>query len=166
MFWSMAAFETVPDNAMRSFPLKALLNLEDMVDSSMYEEHEPSRNTQYYECKSNVKDLELERWESMYGIHDLFERHDEVRKVYKESVGQIVQIVRLTPKQSSQSCAPKPKNIVVANTHLFYHPMAAHIRVLQAYAICHKLDEIRREGQFPDPVLIVGDFNSSPLSGE
>mmetsp|Transcript_9688 Transcript_9688/g.21849 ORF Transcript_9688/g.21849 Transcript_9688/m.21849 type:complete len:241 (-) Transcript_9688:104-826(-) len=58
-----------------------------------------------------------------------------------------------------------PKSIVVANTHLFYHPMADHIRVLQAYAICHKLDEIRREGQYPDPVLICGDFNSGPLSG-
>lgn len=40
------------------------------------------------------------------------------------------------------------------------------MRVLQAYAICHKLEEIRREGQHPDPLLICGDFNSNPLSGK
>ena len=44
--------------------------------------------------------------------------------------------------------------------------MADHVRVLQAYAICHKLEEIRREGQQPDPILICGDFNSNPLSGK
>jgi len=51
----------------------------------------------------------------------LLESHDEVRKVYKESVGQIVQIARLSPKSERSA---KPKSICLANTHLFYHPMA------------------------------------------
>ena len=80
----------------------------------------------------------------------------------REKVGQVCQIVRLRPRQSGPQC-PKPQSILVANTHLFYHPMADHVRVLQAYAICHKLEEIRREGQHPDPLLICGDFNSIPF---
>lgn len=97
----------------------------------------------------------------------MLESHDEVRKVYKESVGQIVQMVRLSPKQNClDDTTKKPKHILVSNTHLFYHPMADHIRLLQAYAICHKLDEVRRVGQNAYPVMICGDFNSGPLSGE
>lgn len=60
-----------------------------------------------------------------HGINSLLESHDEVRKVYKESVGQIVQIAKLTLKSSLiDQTVPKQNNIVVANTHLFYHPMA------------------------------------------
>lgn len=102
-----------------------------------------------------------------HGINNLLESHDEVRKVYKESVGQIVQMARLSPKQTSSDGETKqPKHVVVSNTHLFYHPMADHIRLLQAYAICHKLDEVRRVGGNADPLIICGDFNSGPLSGE
>mmetsp|Transcript_9689 Transcript_9689/g.21853 ORF Transcript_9689/g.21853 Transcript_9689/m.21853 type:complete len:1018 (-) Transcript_9689:104-3157(-) len=160
MFWSTAIFEMVNDDDMRTFPLRSLLAPEQAHRSCRLSK----QTSHYFDAKSNVKDLELERWESVNEIRHLFEIHDEVRKIFRESVGQIVQIVRLSPKKT-QGCAPMPKSIVVANTHLFYHPMADHIRVLQAYAICHKLDEIRREGQYPDPVLICGDFNSGPLSG-
>lgn len=63
-----------------------------------------------------------------HGIRNLLESHEEVRKVYKESVGQIVQIARLSPKHSSlDHNTQKPKSIVVANTHLFYHPMAGEL---------------------------------------
>ena len=44
--------------------------------------------------------------------------------------------------------------------------MTDHIRLLQAYAICHKLDEVRRENEHLDPVCLCGDFNSGPLSGK
>lgn len=102
-----------------------------------------------------------------HGINNLLESHDEVRKIYKESVGQIVQMARLVPKEASfHDSFRKPDNIILANTHLFYHPMADHIRLLQVYAICHKLDEVRREHHNTSPVLICGDFNSGPLSGE
>ena len=166
MFWSTEAFELTGEEDMQYFPLRSLLAEEEEREDIHWDRELTRQMTQYYDAKSNVKDMEIERWESIEGIHQLFETHDEVRKVYRECVGQIVQVVRLTPKQSSEGSAPKPESIVVANCHLFYHPMADHIRVLQAYAVCHKLDEIRREGLQADPVLIVGDFNSSPLSGK
>lgn len=38
---------------------------------------------------------------------------------------------------------------------------------MQAFAVCHKLDQIRRiDPENPAPLLICGDFNSSPLSGK
>ncbi|KAL7528002.1 hypothetical protein ACHAXR_002223, partial [Thalassiosira sp. AJA248-18] len=125
MFWSTATFDIVPDDGMRAYPLRSLLTQNEGDIGSIYQEKElPRHSSHYYDAKSNVKDFELERWESMNGIHNLFLSHDEVRKVYKESVGQIVQIVRLSPKRPSRSCTPKPESIVVANSHLFYHPMA------------------------------------------
>jgi len=160
MFWSSSVFEMAKAADMKEFPLRSLLNKDASLDE-----------IEYYDAKSTLRDLvELERWESMDGIRQLLEAHDEVRRVYSESVGQILQVVRLSPKQSKsskQSCAPKPDSIVFANTHLFYHPMAGHIRLLQAFAICHKLDQIRRmDPENPAPLLICGDFNSDPLSGE
>lgn len=58
-----------------------------------------------------------------HGINDLLEGHQEVRRIYKESVGQIVQVARLSAKRCKTDDRV-PKSIVVANTHLFYHPMA------------------------------------------
>ena len=172
MFWSTDSFELATADDMRTYPLRSLLSQKrDTENSGHCTMSERRSSSAYFDAKSNLKDLssDLERWESMDGIRQLMEDHDEVRKVYQEEVGQIVQMARLSPKQH-QYCAGsasiKPDKIVVANTHLFYHPMADHIRVMQAYAICHELDKMRREGQYPDPVLICGDFNSGPLSGE
>ena len=115
MFWSTSVFEMARAEDMQEFPLRSLLTKDAPLDES-----------EYFNAKSTVRDLvELERWESMNGIRQLLEAHDEVRRVYSESVGQILQVVRLSPKQSTpseQSCSSKPDSIVVANTHLFYHP--------------------------------------------
>ena len=43
--------------------------------------------------------------------------------------------------------------------------MADHVRLLQAFAICHKLDDLRQESRYPEPMLLIGDLNSDPLSG-
>mmetsp|Transcript_21824 Transcript_21824/g.43771 ORF Transcript_21824/g.43771 Transcript_21824/m.43771 type:complete len:1027 (-) Transcript_21824:135-3215(-) len=166
MFWSTKSFEPTSETDMRSFPLRSLLTRgiqKFQCEGDEFERLGRISSSQYFDAKSTLQDMliEFERWESMDGIRQLMEEHDEVRKVYEEEVGQIVQMVRLTPKQGTG----KPDKIVVANTHLFYHPMADHIRVMQAYAICHQLDRMRREGNYPDPVLICGDFNSGPLSG-
>ena len=90
MFWSLATFGLANDDDMRTFPLRSLLTRGQDDSSSMHGENELSRHsTHYYDAKSSVNDfVELERWESMNGIHDLFENHDEVRKVFKESVGE------------------------------------------------------------------------------
>ena len=56
------------------------------------------------------------------------------------------------------------KDIIVANTHLFFHPFGGHIRILQGLCLMRKLSEMRQ--QFPNAgVIVCGDFNSRPDSG-
>jgi len=107
-------------------------------------------------------------WNSMRNIRELMESNKEIKKVATEKLGQVAQIARLKLKNPRQG---QPKAVLVANTHLFWHPMADHIRAMQAFAVVKKIEEIRR-GQYvgekdtsPDPFLLCGDLNSDPLSG-
>lgn len=67
---------------------------------------------------------------------------------------------------------PTGELMVLANTHLFYHPLARHIRLLQIMCLLHQASKLREKykGQggtsitrceFPR-VLFCGDLNSSP----
>jgi 2',5'-phosphodiesterase len=98
----------------------------------------------------------------MNDIQDLLDRHPELGSVTRKKVGQVLQvaILRLKDRQG------KAERLVVGNTHLFYHPMADHIRAIQVYTACMKLDKIRRAvGESPSPLILCGDLNSDPLSG-
>ena len=59
--------------------------------------------------------------------------------------------------------------LLVANTHLYYHAEARHIRLLQSTTITHVLEELQAEcsqraGQTV-PVLFCGDLNSHTTTG-
>ena len=59
--------------------------------------------------------------------------------------------------------------VLVANTHLFFHPFGGHIRILQGLCFMRKLHAMRAEleretGQMPG-LIVCGDFNSRPNSG-
>ncbi|XP_057327540.1 2',5'-phosphodiesterase 12 [Microplitis mediator] len=64
-----------------------------------------------------------------------------------------------------------PKEIlVIGNTHLYFHPDADHIRLLQSYfsltACQDTADKIRQ--QYPEhnvTMMLCGDFNSTPVDG-
>jgi mRNA deadenylase 3'-5' endonuclease subunit Ccr4 len=103
------------------------------------------------------------RWKSMQDIHDLLDCNPELKEITRTKVGQVLQVATLKPRNRK---AGDPDRIVVGNTHLFYHPMADHIRVMQAYVTCRKLDQVRREvSSGPCPLVLCGDLNSDPLSG-
>jgi len=58
--------------------------------------------------------------------------------------------------------------LVVANTHLYYHPPAAHIRLIQMEVLLRKLKKIvgdRKEEGRNVSVVLGGDFNSVPERG-
>ena len=61
------------------------------------------------------------------------------------------------------------RDILVANTHLFFHPFGGHIRILQGLCLMRKLAELRAAIARPDyplpAVIVCGDFNSRPDSG-
>eukprot|EP00744_Colponema_vietnamica_P013323 GILI01018669.1.p1 GENE.GILI01018669.1~~GILI01018669.1.p1 ORF type:complete len:606 (-),score=103.22 GILI01018669.1:48-1865(-) len=58
--------------------------------------------------------------------------------------------------------------LIVASTHLFYHPDGCHIRALQAYMLASALDNIRtkheKDGRSVH-ILVGGDFNFTRITG-
>ena len=99
----------------------------------------------------------LEDWKSMYDVYDFLQEDDDLRTILTKKLGHVVQIASLTRKDSSFG----PKKLVVSNTHLFFHSKGHHIRLLQLFAICHKLAK-ERDGF---PLLFCGDFNTTPHTG-
>jgi 2',5'-phosphodiesterase len=64
---------------------------------------------------------------------------------------------------------PEGRDVLVANTHLFFHPFGGHIRILQGLCLMRKLEEMRTaltvEGKPVPAIIVCGDFNSRPDSG-
>ena len=202
MFWSRNVFHDDDDGVgvglksnnedLKSFSLRELFELDKEKEKELENQISSS-----YRPLVTTRTQSKSGWdESMNGIKTLLQSHDELRKVTIDKIGQIVQIATLRLKDPNayfgidsndndldKATASKPSSpptkIVVANTHLFYHPMADHIRALQAFVTCKKLDEIRRQTDNPNdtscsstitthrpyPILLCGDLNSDPLSG-
>lgn len=66
-------------------------------------------------------------WDSLDQIKSLLDHCPELGCVVREKVGQILQVATLRLKNQNG----KAESLVVGNTHLFYHPMADHIRAIQ-----------------------------------
>jgi mRNA deadenylase 3'-5' endonuclease subunit Ccr4 len=139
MFWSLRRFERIDDSAMQQFPLRDL----------------------FHKCKGD----DLCRWDSLDDIDRLLDENQELSRVVRDKVGQVLQVAELRLRSTSHSSSDHPSRIVVGNTHLFYHPLADHIRAMQAWIVCRQMDTVRRLHGTPCPLLLCGDFNSGPLSG-
>jgi 2',5'-phosphodiesterase len=110
-----------------------------------------------------AEDQQLDRWDSLSDIDSLLENNPELSCVIREKVGQVMQVAELhlrSPKVGEQS-----DRIVVGNTHLFYHPLADHIRAMQAYMVCRQMYIVRKHDNSPCLLFLCGDFNSGPSSG-
>ena len=156
MFWSTSCFEVVHEWNLKTISIRDL-----------FAEHEDQLPDDNFGPSNNgeVETKQLGKWNSMDEILDLLGKHDELRRIAREKTGQILQVATLTLKNPKDG--PKqPNKIILANTHLFYHPMADHIRAMQTYVVCKKIDEVRRQdGSDPYPLVFCGDLNSDPLSG-
>jgi len=136
LFWSLNCFHPVTPSKMRKFYLKDL-----------FQHH-----------KHNL----LDRWESLGDIDRLLDENAELGRITKEKTGQVLQVVELRPLARKPSI---PERIVIGNTHLFYHPLADHVRAMQAYMVCRQLEIERYRNGIACPFIIGGDLNSNPLSG-
>lgn len=137
MFWSLKRFQPAGPASMRKFYLRDLFQ-------------DPT--SLLLDCK----------WESLRDINQILDDNSELRRITEEKVGQVLQIAELNfvaPK------AGQPDRVLIGNTHLFYHPLADHVRLMQAYMISRQMEIERHRNGIPCPFIICGDFNSSPLSG-
>jgi endonuclease/exonuclease/phosphatase (EEP) superfamily protein YafD len=98
-------------------------------------------------------------------MKQIVEQNTELHRVSCKKAGQILQLVELRPLNPFGN-PNQPLSLIVANTHLFYHPLAAHVRALQAYILAWQVAQLRMS-HLPDksPVILCGDLNSHPLSG-
>jgi mRNA deadenylase 3'-5' endonuclease subunit Ccr4 len=83
------------------------------------------------------------------------------------TIAQVLHLRRRDPSQTTDNTEGKAENdrptVLLANTHLFFHPHANHVRVMQArtltQALQYKQRQMEKEGR-PRPVLMLcGDLN-------
>lgn len=119
---------------------------------------------QYYlkDLFQEQKNHHPEGWDSHHGIDRLLHENGELNLIATKKVGQVLQLAELRLLSPGDN---KPDRVLVGNTHLFYHPLADHVRTLQAYTVCCQMDIVRRRNGRPCPLIFCGDLNSGPLSG-
>jgi 2',5'-phosphodiesterase len=84
-------------------------------------------------------------------VTQLLQNRPDLSELINTKLGHVVQIASLRDLDGNP--------LVVANTHLFFHPIGSHIRNLQCFAIAHQL--MIEQGSDNKPFLLCGDFNTS-----
>ncbi len=96
-------------------------------------------------------------WKSLKDVATLLTQHDHLQDVLFNKLGHVLQTVCLTEKRSKEK-------VLVGNTHLFYHPQASHVKCLKTLIACRQLEIESLENEL-SPLILCGDFNSTPDSG-
>jgi mRNA deadenylase 3'-5' endonuclease subunit Ccr4 len=139
IFWSTTVFEYVRPVDMRTHTFR------DMI--------------QQFSCEER---MHKRQWTSLNDMSNLLEKHEHLKHVLHNKLGHVFQTVVLTRKDSSKNRGEK---VVIGNTHLFYHPMASHIRCLKMLMACRQLEIEHFENEMC-PIIFCGDLNSHPNSGK
>eukprot|EP00746_Dinoflagellata_sp_MGD_P085164 gnl/MRDRNA2_/MRDRNA2_33734_c0_seq1.p1 gnl/MRDRNA2_/MRDRNA2_33734_c0~~gnl/MRDRNA2_/MRDRNA2_33734_c0_seq1.p1 ORF type:complete len:651 (-),score=131.79 gnl/MRDRNA2_/MRDRNA2_33734_c0_seq1:54-2006(-) len=76
----------------------------------------------------------------------------------------LAQVVVL--KEKEVAVDGRHRILIVANTHLFYHPGAPHVRLLQVVALLEQVKAVEEKYRAEGPIglVLAGDFNSLPGS--
>lgn len=112
-------------------------------------------------------------------IGGLLRAHAPLREVLLARVGTVAQTAVFEPAGAAGGAEAGAgggggcgRRLVVVNTHLFFHPQADHVRLLQlraalaeADALCEAHARAGPSGQVRAALLLGGDLNSSPDSG-
>jgi mRNA deadenylase 3'-5' endonuclease subunit Ccr4 len=136
IFWSLEVFDSVRPVDMRTRTFREMF--------------------QEFSCEEHIN-THTSQWKSLKDMSKLLEKHHELKHVLFNKLGHVMQTVVLTQRQSQEK-------LVIGNTHLFYHPMASHIRCLKMLIASRQLEIEHRENQYC-PIILCGDLNSHPQSG-
>lgn len=138
LFWSLHRFESLSQEEMKCFSLNQLvLDVANEGDGT--------------------------RWKSGASIARVLREQPDLKDVIENKLGHILQMVSLPLRRGENEWKSKsiPDRLLVANTHLFYHPRGAHIRLMQMYAICRQFERFQLEESSSYPMILCGDMNSS-----
>ena len=92
---------------------------------------------------------------SLQSLDRLLKTQKSLKYVIKAQLGHVAQMIRLMDRHTQQQ-------LLVVNTHLFYHPDASHVRLIQMLLIARQLStELDKDKSNVPHVILCGDFNSS-----
>jgi len=130
MFWSLDRFDSVSNPEQNSFAIRDLIPQEEDSD-----------------------------WDGWNKIRELLEKRPDLQQTL-QTLGHVTQMVPLRLRVDAKGDNNAlPATIIMCNTHLFFHPDASHIRVIQALSLARQSDRIRK--QYEKATLVIcGDFNS------
>lgn len=87
-------------------------------------------------------------------LENLYLQRPDLRDVLGGKLGTVAQLTVV-------QCVHRPdRALVIANTHLFYHPLASFLRAIQAYAITQALSAIKEAIEHPRSSGLSQDFIS------
>jgi mRNA deadenylase 3'-5' endonuclease subunit Ccr4 len=134
VFWQSSRFHDVPLEDQKTHVLRDLFPYQSLTR------------------KQDTDNNEDNDWTSMKDMTALLERRRDLRHIVQTKLGHVAQIVPLT-------CRLTGRRLTVTNTHLFYHPIASHVRLMQMYVLCRQLArEIEKKDSL---VILCGDMNTS-----
>lgn len=138
MFWSLNRFESIPKDEMKCFSLNELV-------------------------MDVAKECNNARWKSAACIAQVLDHRPDLKEIIENKLGHILQMVSLPLRRNEDEAKSNsiPDRVLVANTHLFYHPLGAHIRLMQMYAICRQFERFQIAESSSYPMILCGDMNSS-----
>lgn len=118
-------------------------------------------DTYKFDVGENIQNLEI-----LQEVNEKLKRNEQLfARVVERSTTLLVTVLR--------SLDDPQQVLIMANTHLYFHPDADHIRLLQA-GMCVKylqsviVEEVKQkhvQGSDRISIIFSGDFNSDPLSG-
>ncbi len=138
MFWSIHTFAPVSEQDQQAILLRDLV-VQGNVDGT------------------NVESTRVE-WSTVnHDIWSLLFRRPDLNMALSAKLPHVAQMVPLYFNSDQKGHSPRP--IWVANTHLYYHPQASHIRLLQMLLLLrHAHANIKTN---PGEFFLCGDLNSS-----
>ena len=142
MFWSLRSFAPVPEHDQRTVPLRDLV----------LQENRDGTNTT----------SSTDEWSAVnQSVWSLLFRRPDLHMVLSTKLPHVAQMVPLTllHPSSSDPTSHSPRPIWVTNTHLYYHPQASHIRLLQMLFLLRHVHGVMKNT--PGEILLCGDLNSS-----
>jgi mRNA deadenylase 3'-5' endonuclease subunit Ccr4 len=150
MFWSLRTFASVPLPHQRTIVIRDLL-------------------MHGYNTRGTSSTTTDDEWSTVYdNLWSLLLRRPDIEILLATKLAHVAQMVPLTllddtPDGTDHRVVEKRTTarppLWITNTHLYYHPQASHIRLLQMLLLARQItSEVQKQ---PGELIMCGDFNSS-----
>jgi len=87
----------------------------------------------------------------------------QMKRLLKGNIALVLVLEEIPPPDASRRRGRRGKRrLCVANTHIYWHPEYADIKLWQTWVLCQELSKLVSQRELP--LILAGDFNSQPKS--